>query len=366
MSVQVYSSFDALPERVTAFAEAAAQGDFFRDLAWFRTVLKTAVPAGDVLRLYVAEQRDQPVAALFASERREAGRLKAHMLLGAGQGLYSTTYRPLLDDEHGAAGLREITTVLADASPPFDVLRFGGLDPRAPDCAALLTAFRASGMIVQRFANFENWSEDVRGLTFAQYVARRPAHIGAVAERGCLGLPVTSLRFELASAGVSLAAPLIDYALVDLQSTTPPEAHPDCIPETARAAAGLGMLRLGLLYIDDEPAAAQIWIVGGGKATQWRQRHAGRFAGLPIQIALTLAVLRRLFEIDRIGNIEFSRDSSDVAPDWLDGCEERAGIIVINPRTAKGLLAAGRHIGVHWAMTAARRARSMARRVGIG
>jgi hypothetical protein len=367
MSVQVYSNFDTLPERVTGFVENTARSDFFCGIAWFRTVLKTAVLAGDMPRLYVAEQGDRPVAALFASEREKAGRLKAHMLLGAGQGLYSATYRPLLDPEHGPAGLLEITAALAHASPAFDVLRFSGLDPGAPDYAALLGAFRASRMIVQRFANFQNWSEDVHNVAFEQYLAQRPAHIRAIAERGCLGLPeVNGPRFELVSDAAGLAAPLIDYALVDLQSAAPPEVHPDCIPELARAAAKVGVLRLGFLYIDDQPAAAQIWIVSGGKATQWRQRYAQRFTGLPIQVALTLAMLRQFFESDRIDIIEFSRDSVGTAPDWLADCEERGGIIVVNPLTAKGLLAAGRHFGGHWAMEAMRRARAVARRAAGG
>jgi hypothetical protein len=366
MSVQVYSNFDALPERVTAFAGAAAQGDFFRGLAWFRVVLTTAVPAGSAPRIYVAERNDRPVVALFASERRRAGRLKAHMLLGAGQGPYGATYHPVLDDEHGPAGLREIAAALSSASPAFDVLRFDGLDPRAHDYAALVAAFRASGLIVQCFANPENWSEDVGGLSFAQYLARRPAHIRSIAH-GCLGsTDVCGLRFELVSDGAALATPLIDYALVDLQSGAPPEIYPDCIPETARAAARQGLLRFGLLYVEDRPVAAQIWIVSGGKATQLRERHVAGFAGPPIQIALTAAVLSRLFETHPVNSIEFSRDSGDAAPDWLGCRQTRAGIVVITPRTVRGLLAAARHIGGHWVMTAARRAGAITRCVESG
>jgi hypothetical protein len=367
MSVQVYTNLDALPERVTAFAAAAARGDFFRSLEWLRTVLKTAAPAGDEARLYVAEHGDRPVAALIAGERREAGRLKTHMLLGAGQGMYSATYGPLLDPGEGAAGLREITAALARASPPYDVLRFGGIDQGAPDCAALPAAFRASAMIVQCFANYQHWSEDVRGLTFAQYLAGRPAHVRAFARRGCPGLPdVAGSRFELVSDEAALGVPLIDYALVDLRSATPPEAYPDCIAETARVAARLGVLRLGLLYIGDRPAGAQIWIVAGGRATQWRHRHAEGYAGLPIRTALTMAMLRRLFESDCLARIEFSRDGADAAEDWAGRCDQRSGMIVANPRTAKGLLAAVRHIGGHWAMTAARRLGLSANGGGLG
>ncbi len=357
MSTRVYSICDTLPERVTAFAKFGAQDDFFRSLDWLRIASTTAAPAGDKAHLYVAERGNRPVAALVASERHAAGTLRARILLGAGQGIYSATYGPLLDPEHGAAGLREIAAGLAKTSPPYDLLRFAGLDPAAPDCATLIAAFRASGMIVQRYANFQSWSEEVRDVTLHQYIARRPAHIRTIAERGWLAIPdAAASRLELLSGGAALTAPLIDYALVDLQSPKPPEAYPDCVPETVRAAARHGVLRLGLLYIDDRPLAAQIWIVGGGKATQWRQRHVAGDGALSTRTVLTLAMLRWFFESGRIARIEFGRDGSDVASDWANRCDERIGMIVFNPQTPKGLLAAARHIGGHWARMAAWRA----------
>jgi hypothetical protein len=369
MKIEVYSSFEALPERVMAFAEVAAHGNFFRSLAWFRTVLKTAVPARDGPRIYVAEEDGRPTAALIGSERWEAGRLRAHMMLGTGQGMYAATYGPLLDPTLGIAGLRTIAAAVTGESPAFDVLRFDGLDPSSVEFSALWVALRERGMLLQRFANFASWAEGVRGLSFENYLARRPPCIRDVAERGLAGSALSSkIDFELVTEATDLARPLIDYALVDLQSASPPEVYPDSIAEVVQVAAAHGYLRFGLLYVNNRPAAAQIWVVAGGTATNWRQRHVAQFDRLPIQASLTVAMLRHLFDADKIDQIEFSRDSSssDVEPQhWLTNCRERVGLIAVNRRTGKGLLAGARHIGGHAAISAVRRIRSAARAAGV-
>ena len=361
--VRAYTSVDGLPERVTAFVDATAGSDFFRSLAWFRTVLATAVRNRDESRIYVAEIAGRPIAMLIGSERHAAGILRTNMLLSAGQGIYAATFAPLLDPELGSEGLTTIVSAIGRQVPRLDVLRFDGLDPRSADFAVLWQALRRSCMVMQRFANFNIWTEEVGCDGFAEYIARRPASIREWADGGSAGF-APSMRFELVTDGVDLARPLLDYALVDVQSSRVPEPYPDCTPALARAAASRGLLRLGLLYFDDRPVAAQIWIVSGGTATIWRERHADHLDGLPLQAKLTAMILRLLFGTDKIRRIEFSRDTSEIAPAWAGDCHERVGIIACNPRSGKGRLAAARHLGGHAAMSTLRRIYRLTKRAG--
>src|ERR1700733_14691906 len=65
ITVQVYSGFDSLPERLIAFLDAAAGRSFFYSIPWFRMLLRTAGPRGDKPRIYAAESRGRPVAVLI-------------------------------------------------------------------------------------------------------------------------------------------------------------------------------------------------------------------------------------------------------------------------------------------------------------
>jgi Acetyltransferase (GNAT) domain len=358
MSVRSYAGFDAVPGPVLSFLDDAGQRDFFRSIPWFRTLMRMTGPGDDRLRIYAAERDGRPVAALVARERGGAGRLRAHMLLSPSQGANAAVYGPLLDGEFGAPGLGEIAGVIAREKPAIDVLRFDGLDRGSAEFAALLAACRRAGLVVQRFFNFYNRFEAVSGITLAQYLARRPPSMRDVVGRhlqqsGLAG----EVRFALVTGGTGLSAALIDYALVDLQSGMALEPYPDFTLELIRVAAERGVLRLGLLYVDDEPAAAHIWLVSGGNAVLWRPRYAERFARQEIDVALMVPMLRHLFEVDRIDEIEFARDIGDHGGEWVAGLRERVGLVIFNPRTVKGALAAVRHIGGHAAKAAARRAR---------
>jgi Acetyltransferase (GNAT) domain len=360
IGVEVHRSFDDLPQALLDFLDAAGRRDFFRGVAWFRTLVRMTGPGEDRIRLYAALHAGRIVAALIARERQAAGKLRAHMLLSPSQGENAAIYGPLLDGELGPVGLDAIARTIARERPRFDVLRFDGLDRASAEFALLNGAFRRAGMAVQRFFNFHTWVETVAGLTAAQYLAARPAQMReAVGRHLRPAVADADTRFELVRGGAGLSAALIDYALVDLQSGTALETYPDFTLELVRIAAAAGVLRLGLLYVEDEPAAAQIWLVSGGKATLWRPRYAERFARRAVDVALMAAMLRDLLDVERVAEIEFARDVADHGGGWLTGRRERVGLLVFNPRTLRGSLAAVRHIGGHVAKAAARRIRPL-------
>ena len=265
IDIEIFASFESLPEPVAAFFAQAGAANFFHSIPWYATMLATAGPDGDKPRIYAALRAGRPLAALVVREREAAGKLGTHMLLGPSRSANAALYAPLLDAEDGRAGLDAIAAAIALASPPFHVLRFDCLDRAAPEFAALAAAFRAQRMPVQAFFNFDNYYDDVAGLGFDDYLARRPPGLLRAVNRAVARLARRGrARFEMVDGGPEFEAALIDYALVDLQSWKEPEFYAACTPALLRAAERAGALRLGFLHIDGALAAAQIWLVGGG------------------------------------------------------------------------------------------------------
>ncbi|MBI1181733.1 MAG: GNAT family N-acetyltransferase [Alphaproteobacteria bacterium] len=108
------------------------------------------------------------------------------------------------------------------------------------------------------------------------------------------------------------------------------------------AGAG-GGLRLGCLFIEGDPAAAQFWIVHGGRATIYKLAHDPRYDDLSIGSALTLRMFREILDVDRPSRIDFGLGDETFKQDWTPLTEDRLGWLAFNPRTRRGLLAAARH-----------------------
>ncbi|HUK61628.1 MAG TPA: GNAT family N-acetyltransferase [Stellaceae bacterium] len=346
IDVEVHSGFESLPEPLAQFFAAAGAANFFQSIPWYRTMLRTAGPEGDKPRIYAATRGGRPLAALVARERKHAGKLKTHMLLAPSRGANASLFAPLVATEDGRAGLFAIAAAIARSSPPFHVLRFDCLDPSAPEFAVFAAAFRAAHMPVQAFFNFHNYYDDVSGQDLGQYLAHRPPELKQDVERAARLLARGDrARFAVIDGGPELEAALIDYALVDLQSWKEPEFYADCTPELIRAAAAAGALRLGLLHLDGALAAAQIWLVAGGRATIWRHHYAQKFAKHRPGAALTFAMFRHALASGDLREIDFGPGDEPFKGLWLSRRRERAGLIAFNPRTAKGLAAAARHFG---------------------
>ena len=356
--VQCYSSFEALPERFLAFLGKAARRSFFYDVAWFCTIQRTVGPATDEPRIYVAQLHGEPVAALITRERKAAGKLKAHMLLSVSRAMYTPLYGPILGADFGIEGLRAIVMEIVHTRPFFDVLRFDSLDRQSPEFFALSKVLREVGMCTQYFFNFFNYYEDVPNLTAMSYLSSRSPRLrNYITGRLRRWERLDRGYFRLITGDDGLSSALIDFELVHVQSWKEPEAFPGFIPELSKAAARAGILRLGLIYVDDEPAAAQLWIVHGGQATIIRSHHAKKYAKLSMGSVLTFEMIRHLLDVDNIREIDGGCSGETYQGKWFNQRRERAGIIAFNPRRVRGLILATWHIGGHMALSVMRRFR---------
>ena len=91
-------------------------------------------------------------------------------------------------------------------------------------------------------------------------------------------MPNGRFRFQLFTAPHGLEKGIADYEAVYNSSWKVPEPYPRFINGLLRTGAEQGWLRLGVAYMDDTPAAAQIWIVAEGIASIYKIAYDERFA----------------------------------------------------------------------------------------
>jgi hypothetical protein len=291
-----------------------AHGDFFRSSEWFRCLHTTS--GQGIPRAFVSGE-----LALICT--REGSTL--HGLTN----FYTQEFGPV-----GRGDLRAIARAIADDHPVTVKLQY----LRDADCDRMAAALRDVDFFVRPYFMYENWHVELAGRSFAEYLKGRPSQLRNTIERR---------RKKLAAAhryAVTLSSKpdrVNDFIAVYERSWKRPEPYPMFIPALAETCAALGILRLGLLYVDDEPAAAQFWITTPKKALIYKLAYDERWKHFSVGSILSLAMFRQAIEDDCVEEIDYGVGSEPYKRDWMERKRDVCGLIAFSMRTARGVCLAG-------------------------
>jgi CelD/BcsL family acetyltransferase involved in cellulose biosynthesis len=343
VSVSIYETLDALPSSYSSLFDEAAANSFYLSRQWFGALLVTTVDDGDRIRIYGIEASGAAEAALIARVPRLEGRMEIRALAG-----FSTVYSPLFSVvSRPAANMAAIASALATAlaGERWDGVHLKALDPAAPTFACLEQSLRARGLIVQPYFGFGNWFEPTAGLSFAEYLARRPAALINTYRRKEKKLGKRDgVRFALYGDPAEADEGISAYERVYANSWKRPEPYPGFMPTLIRTAARMGALRLGVVWTHDESVAAQVWITWQGRSTIFKLAHDQRFDALSVGSVLTMWMMRHALDVDHVSEVDFGVGDDAYKRTWLAQRRERWGLLALNPRTPKGLLGIIRHV----------------------
>jgi CelD/BcsL family acetyltransferase involved in cellulose biosynthesis len=206
-------------------------------------------------------------------------------------------------------------------------------------------ALRGAGLIARRYFRFGNWYDDTRGLSFCDYLARRPAALRNTFRRNSRRLAgAGAVRVDVVQDGRGLADALDRYEQVYAASWKRSEPYPALIRRLAAALADAGALRLGLLYVDHQPVAAQVWLVWQGRAILYKLAHDRAFDALSPGTVLTMRMLERLLDEERIGELDLGAGDDPYKRLWASRRRERVGLVAFDPLTLRGAMGALRHL----------------------
>lgn len=328
MALLINPDFSRLSQNLDGLLAASAEESFFNHPAWYEVVRQSGMTPGEQAHVY------SDAAARAALLLKKAGERRLASLTN----VYSCEHAPLLTPSASGEAFDEIVGEIVAERPRWHSLLFAGLDPEAPAFATLAQALRRHCMLVRPYFDFGVWFEDTGGLTFAEYAAQRPTQLRNTWSRKRKRLAATGRGSLVVYDGpAQIEQGIADYETVYRASWKEPEPYPRFMPDLMRCSARLGALRLGIQYLDDVPAAAQIWIVWRGRATIFKLAHDDRFKDLSLGTILTMAMMERVLELDRPIEVNLGRGDDDYKKLWLPRRRERWGLLAANPRTAAGL-----------------------------
>ncbi|MGR8920877.1 MAG: GNAT family N-acetyltransferase, partial [Gammaproteobacteria bacterium] len=365
MALDVYDDVTALPRPVQRSWESWQAGaSVFLSLEWFALMQRHVAGALGAPRIFVLSNSAGEVVAILPCVQ-PAGSSTSPKQLASLSNYYTPVFELLLDERR--ISRRDAVDRLLGclvARDDWDVIHLLPLHERGE-----LEAWQqvARARLIPNFCAVStvNWTARIQSIE--HYRQTRPGRLRSTLRRKSARLAADGpFEYVLVRGGEELAGAIEDYQRVYAKSWKTPEPFVDFVPELIRLLSRLGVLRLGLLYVRGEPAAAQVWVVQDGVAQIYKLAYAQGYSEYSPGTLLTMHMIESVVADDRVTLIDYLTGDDRYKRDWMSESREMFSLTLCNPRRPWGLLTAGGKAGRTAVRCASRRLRSGPRPAAAG
>jgi hypothetical protein len=347
----VYESFDALPPSYETLFRSAAKRSFFFSRAWFENLAKTTLGPDEQLCIFGLETADDAAGPLACLIMRTPAGQKGSIFTGKAFGPHSlagltthptTLFSPLVAESvtDPKAVLSRLLNKILSRIPSCTVFDLNRMDPEDRLFQDLVLAIGEQGYCVRPYKYCDMPYEPVSGLSFDDYLKDRPRDVRTEPRRRLRKLEKShEIVFRIATELEEIDQVVKTFEQVNGASWREPEPFPDFDGGMLRAASADGVLRFGMMDIDGETAAVQIWLVSGGIATMFKIAFDEKFKKLHVGTLLMRHMIANVIEQEKVKEIDFGLYAIGYKMRWLSQLHEIKGIAAFNPKTSTGLTA---------------------------
>jgi hypothetical protein len=222
---------------------------------------------------------------------------------------------------------------------PFLSLRLESVAEHDASLQRLLDKLQARGFQLHRYLCFFNWVNRLEQPGFAAFMAGRPAHVRNTIARKARRLQREHATHIQLFTTHDLARAIAEYNAIYRASWKASESYAACIEALVHRCAAQGWLRLAILYIDAQPAAAHIWFVAHGKANIFRLVYDEQWRCYSPGSILMRYLLQHAIDIDKATEIDFLIGNERYKQDWMSLRQQCWGIDCVQPQQTPGFRA---------------------------
>ena len=229
--------------------------------------------------------------------------------------------------ELSADQMRDLLTQMFDAK--WDLATFSALELGSKFHQVLRDFLAQNHLTWQQESAFVNWQLRVEKSP-EEYFATLPSLLRSTIKRKTKKLQKHNHEFKLITKPNQLPAAFQDYKSIYQKSWKPAEEHIDFIEEFCGIAAQNGWLRLGILYLNQEAIAAQIWFVYGSTASIFKLAYLPEFKEFSAGTLVTEMLMRYVLQQDNVRLVDFGMGDEPYKEDWMNFKNVRHTITVFN------------------------------------
>jgi hypothetical protein len=327
MEFVCYTDWDDLPDSANALFAKGEKDSLFFSRPWFENLTATALE-GDQLMLLACVLEGESVLAILPLMKRTSDTWYSlsHN--------YTSLYTLLLAENHQQAILTCLVQGLSQL--PFQFLRFTPIAEDDSHMHRLQSVMESSGFNCHRGFRFYNWIHRLQGQSFADYMAARPARVRNTIARKQRKLEREHGYNIRLFTGDEVPQAMEDYNAIYQASWKANELFGGLMDGLATRLSKQGWSRLAILYIEGQPAAAQLWFVVHRKASIFRLAYDEVWKQYSPGSILTRYLMAYVIDTDKVEEIDFLTGNEAYKQDWMSERRERWGLTCVNRRKPKG------------------------------
>lgn len=336
MQVTVFHSFEDLPREIRFQTSYPRVANFIHSLDWFETLFQKSFDRLATPRIYlVSDDQGQSVGVFYAATDSGTRTLRSMT------NFYSVGFSPFIaiSDEGRVDAIETLCKYLTTERPRWRTIELRCLLEDDSDSAYFLHTLKKNGFQIQSYFQYENWFANTRDLRFETYLEGRPSQLRNTLRRQAKkAAKNTAIRIDCVSAHTaSLEIALRAYEQVYESSWKGHEAFPEFMRALADRCAALGILRLGWLAVEGEPAAAQFWITTPERAIVYKLAYAEKYREMSVGSLLSAYMFETALDEDKVCEIDYGVGSEPYKRDWMTEHRTLEGCVAYNTATFVGL-----------------------------
>lgn len=297
-----------------------------------------------IVHCLLQEYIEQESVVVLAWPLVHKGKSKSH--ISSLISFYSSVAEPIYFTETSKHHLQSLLTYITQ-SHPWKTMLLGSFTEGNTEEADVTEVLTQYFPYQRTFSKTENIYQ--QGICdYDSYYQQIPSQLRNIIKRREKKLAKRhQYRTEIISEQTSFTLEFSAYKEIYRQSWKGDEASFEFIKAVCLAALEENKLRLGILYVDDEPAAAQIWFlqtaydndkVEQTTASIFKLAYTPKYQGFSVGSILSLALSEHVIDQDNVSSIEFGMGSEAYKKDWLSANRIRKSYQVFNSNGIYGKL----------------------------
>lgn len=336
LTVEGCQTLSDLPADARQLMDLAEQTSMQFGWSWYSNLIdKVFAEQANDLWFYILRSPSQVLAVLPLRVNRENG----YLTLSALANYYTSVYAPCLAAATTPQDVAVLFRALKKSWPRLATVNLSPMDHASPQFQLLQQAMTLAGLRNFDFYCFGNWYEPVQ-TDWKGYLMQRKANFRSTIKRHGAKLLQDGGRIELVDAASpqALEQAIEAYQKVYSASWKKDEPFADFVPGLIRTCAEKGWLRMGLAWMNEQPIAAQIWIVAHGKADIYKVAYDESFKAYSPGTLVSALVMEHVMEVDGVREVDFLVGDDAYKKVWMSARRERWGLVGYNPAVLAGLL----------------------------